>query len=160
LRHTATLQITGGMTFGDFNPADNLQEDWWTTEITFTDCDHGTTDEGTEFTGVPVPSFQDNFEFPPSNTVYNVRNELNGSLAGQITITPQGAVTGAVLLCNVEGFITVPDSNFNQFEFSADYDGCGTGMLLGAGTTSNGAYNAFLVDESEGLGFLFVLEPE
>lgn len=274
--YTATLQITGGMTFGDFNPADNMQENWGTIEITFTDCNHGTaewtttaagysngstpitrltsvseancndsafagnynlevfsdegevgigralllpdggfvygiqtgaeaeigrgtweatgdgqgvfsatgyillapvspfigslalerdgisgmTDEGTEFTGVPVPSFQDNFEFPSTSTSYNVRNELTGSPVGKVTITPQGAVSGAVLMCNVDGAITVPDPNFNQFEFNAEYDGCGTGTLVGAGTTKDGVFNAFLVDESEGLGFLFVIEPE
>ena len=43
---------------------------------------------------------------------------------------------------------------------TADYDDCGTGTLVGAGTKTDDVFNAFLVDESEGLGYLFVIEPE
>lgn len=273
--YTATLQITEGMTFGDFNPADNVQTDWGTITITFMDCNHGTvewitsapgysngstpitrltsvdgancnnspfvgtyklemfdnegelgigralllpdgqlvygiqfgiaaevgrgtwqatddsqgaysatgyslleppspfvgsmslepdgisgsTNTETEFTGAALPSFQDNIALPSTSIVYTVRNGLNDSDVGQVTISPQGGITGTVLTCNIEGQMSIPDPNFNQFTVTADYDSCGNGTLQGAGTMNDDTLNAFLVDETEGAGYLFIFEP-
>ena len=274
--YSATLQITGGMTFGDFDPADNTRTDWGTIKITFTDCDHGiaqwttstpgytngstpitrlttvanancqdspffgtyklelssdadgagfgwtlllpdgdlvygiqfgnvaeigrgtwqaTNDEqgsysatgynasmlpapfvgsmavepdgisgitntGTEFTGVILPSFQANLALSSLVGDHIVMNGLDGSTAGQVTVDAQGKVTGVVLNCNIDGTVTIPDPNFNQFKITADYNSCGEGTLQGAGTMNKGVLNAFLVDEAEELGYLLSFVPE
>lgn len=273
---TATLQITEGMTFGAFDPADNAQTDWGTIKFTFADCNHGTaqwttsaagysngstpitrltsvananchdspfagnynlelssdqdgfgigrtlllpdgeliyglqfentveigrgswqeindeqgnfsatgysssmqpspfigtmdlepdgisgnTNTGTEFTGIPLPTFQNNLSLSSIAGDYDVLNELDGTAAGQVTVDAQGVVTGSMLGCNIDGTLTVPDSNFNQFTIITDYDSCGTGTLRGAGTMNHGVLGAFLVDEAEGLGYLFNFEPD
>jgi len=123
-----------------------------------TDGISGETNDGTDLNGTLVASFQNNLTMADMAGTWNIYDGLTETQLGQITFDAQGALTGTVLICTLSGTVSIPDSNFNQFAVTANYTGCGTGTLAGAGTMSNEELSALVVDAADESGLLLIMQ--
>lgn len=97
-----------------------------------------------------LDSFQDNLTLGSLAGTYDARNESSTMILGDVTISGNGALTGTLDDCVLDGQLSVPNQNFNQAYVSIDVSQCGVGTFLGIAYRRDGTLTLMVAEESIG----------